>query len=183
MRKVVLYELMSVDGVAEDPDDWLFDVDEELIDNLANVIELQDDVLLGRRTYDEWADYWPTSDFELFAGFINNTPKHVFTSTPPTSTWQNSVFPEAPAIDYVEKLRRQEGRDIGVHASLTLAQSLVAAGLVDELRLVVAPTIAQEGRKLFEGYSDQHRLELLEADRTSGGNLLLHYRLGTGAAG
>lgn len=179
MRKVVLYELMSVDGVAEDPDSWLFDVDEELIDNLATVIELQDDVLLGRRTYDEWADYWPSSDFELFAGFINNTPKHVFTSTQPTSSWQNSVFPGAPVIDYVETLREQEGRDIGVHASLTLAQSLMAAGLVDELRLVVAPTIAQEGRKLFEGSSDQRRLELLEADQTSAGNLLLHYRLST----
>ena len=179
MRKVVLYELMSVDGVAEEPDSWLFDVDEEFMDNLATVIELQDDVVLGRRRYDEWADYWPRSDFELFAGFINNTPKHVFTSSQPTSSWQNSVFPEAPVIDDVGALRQQEGRDIGVHASLTLAQSLMAAGLVDEFRLVVAPTIAQEGRKLFEGSSDQHRLELLAAHRSSAGNLLLQYRLRT----
>ena len=179
MRKVVLYELMSVDGVAEDPDRWLFDVDEELVDNLATVIGLQDDVLLGRGTYDEWADYWPSSDFDLFADFINNTPKHVFTSTQPRRTWQNSVFPEAPVTDYVKALREQAGRDIGIHASMTLAQSLVGAGLVDELRLVVAPTIAHGGRKLFEESSDLHRLELLEVDRTSAGNVLLHYRLGT----
>ena len=181
MRHVVMYERMSLDGVAEDPDRWLFDVDKELVDNLAAVIESQDDVLLGRRTYDEWADYWPSSDFEPFAGFINSTPKHIFTSTQPTSAWENSVFPEAPVIDYVRALRGHQGRDIGIHASMSLAQSLMGAGLVNELRLVVAPAIAHEGRRLFEGSSDLSRLELLEADRTSAGNLLLHYRLSTGS--
>jgi dihydrofolate reductase len=181
MRNVVLYELMSLDGVAESPDRWLFDADQGLMDNLAAVIEQQDAVLLGRRSYDEWAEYWPSSDYQPFADFINGTPKHVFTSSQPTVSWQNCVFPEVPVVDYVGTLRRQEGRDIGIHASLTLAQTLLRAELVDELRLVVAPSVAGEGRKLFEGSSHLSRLELLDADRTSAGNLLLHYRLGPSA--
>lgn len=62
MRKVVLYTLLSLDGVAEEPGDWMFDVDQEVVDNLARVIQDQDAVLLGRGTYDYWVDYWPTSD-------------------------------------------------------------------------------------------------------------------------
>ena len=84
MRKVVLYQLLSLDGVAEEPSDWLFDADQAIFDNLARVIGTQDVVLLGRHTYDYWVGYWPTSDVEPFAGFINGTPKHVFTSASPT---------------------------------------------------------------------------------------------------
>ena len=84
MRDVVLYTLLSLDGVAEEPGDWLFDADDELFTNLADVIRSQDDVLLGRGTYDYWAGYWPTSDVQPFADFINRTTKHVFTSSTPT---------------------------------------------------------------------------------------------------
>jgi len=80
-RNVVLYQLLSLDGVAEEPSDWMSDDGREIFENLGGVIASQDDVLLGRGTYDYWAGYWPTSDVEPFASFINGTPKHVFTSS------------------------------------------------------------------------------------------------------
>jgi dihydrofolate reductase len=141
MRKVVLYELLSIDGVAEEPGNWLFDGDNGLIANLADVIGRQDDVLLGRGTYDYWSGYWPTANVQPFADFINGTPKHVFTSSRPEAAWRCSTFIDGPAEEYVAELKRGEGEDIGI----TLAQSLLHAGLVDELRLTVAPTVAARG--------------------------------------
>ena len=84
MRKVVLYQLLSLDGVAEEPGDWFFDNGPEMFANLGRVIGSQDDILLGRGTYDYWVGFWPTSDVEPFASFINGTPKHVVMSSTPT---------------------------------------------------------------------------------------------------
>jgi len=177
VRQVVVYELLSADGVAEEPSDWMFDVDEETLAFLRRTIERQDAVLLGRGTYDYWCDHWPTSDMEPFASFINGTPKHVFSSSEPAEQWVNSTFVNGPVVDHVTALKQQPGGDIGVHASITLARSLLRARLVDELRLVVAPTLAGSGRRLFDDIGDMRRLELLESERTPAGNLLLVYRL------
>jgi dihydrofolate reductase len=179
VRRVVVYELVSVDGVAEEPGNWVFEVDEEVFTHLRQVIDRQDDVLLGRGTYDYWAGHWPTSDMEPFAGFINRTPKHVFTSTPLTGSWQHSTAVHGPAEEHVAALRQGEGGDIGVHGSITLARSLLRAGLVDELRLVVAPTVAGSGRRLFDDDGDLRRLELVDVARTPSGILLLGYRVPT----
>ncbi len=176
MRNVVLYELLSLDGVAEEPSDWMFDVDQVVFDNLARIIAAQDDVLLGRGTFEYWADYWPTADSQPFADFINGTPKHVFASSEPTQEWPNSTFVDEPAADYVAQLKGGEGGDIGIHGSISLAQSLLRAGLIDELQLVVAPTVAGRGRRLFEGEDDLRRLELDDAESTPSGLVLLHYR-------
>lgn len=178
MRKVVLYELLSLDGVAEEPGDWMRDSDQPIFDNLARIIEGQDDVLLGRGTYDYWAGYWPTSDVEPFASFINGTPKHVFTSHELTQEWANTIVVDRPADEYVAELKQADGGDIGIHGSISLAQSLLAAGLVDELRLVVAAAIAGGGHRLFDAVDQHHRLELAEADYTPKGTLLLTYNRG-----
>lgn len=177
MRKVVLYTLLSLDGVAEEPGDWMFDVDAPVFDNLARIIATQDDVLLGRGTYDYWSGYWPTSDVEPFASFINGTTKHVVTSSPPSDEWADTVVVGSPVVDYVSALKRRDGGDIGVHGSIALAQSLLRADLVDELHLVVAPTLSRGGRRLFAGGAELRRLTMTAADRTPAGNLLLSYRL------
>jgi dihydrofolate reductase len=176
-RKVVLYTLLSLDGVAEDPGEghWLVDADERLVQNLSDVISTQDTVLLGRGTYEFWVHHWPTADMQPFADFINHTPKVVFTSTIPQTTWAASDFVAEPAAAYVAELKQRNGGDIGIHGSLTLAQSLLRAGLVDELRLVVAPSLAGRGRRLFEDTGALQTFELRDADR-SGGCLLLTYR-------
>ena len=179
MRKVVLYQLLSLDGVAEEPSDWMSDGGGEVFGNLAAVIATQDDILLGRGTYDYWADYWPTSDVEPFATFVNTTRKHVFTSTPLTGAWANTVVADRPPVEYVTDLKRGDGGDVGIHGSIELARSLLRADLVDELRLVVAPALAHTGRRLFDGADAGgiRKLELLESRSTAAGSLLLAYRV------
>ena len=81
MRKIVVYELLSLDGVAEDPDKFFADWDDAMDANLAAVIAAQDAVILGRRSYTEWAQFWPGSQIEPFATFINGVTKYVATST------------------------------------------------------------------------------------------------------
>lgn len=177
MRNVVLYEMISLDGVADEPGEgeWFVDADERLMDNLAKVIKSQDTVLLGRRTYEKWAPYWPTAGMQPFASFINNTPKVLFSSTAPHLTWPATTHVSGPAAPYVADLKRHRGADIGIHGSLTLARSLLAEHLVDELRLVVSPSLAGRGHRLFDDTAGLQRFELVDADR-SGGCLLLHYR-------
>ena len=176
MRDVVVYTLLSLDGVAEEPGDWMFDADEDVFSNLAGVIGSQDDVLLGRGTYDYWAEYWPTSDVQPFADFVNGTTKHVFTTATPDVGWAKSTFVSTPAEPYVADLKEGDGGDIGIHGSIRLAQSLIDAGLVDELRLVVCPALADGGRRGFSGIAGQQKWELLDSRSTSDGQLLLGYR-------
>ena len=175
-RKVVLYSLLSLDGVAEEPGDWLADGGPEVIDNLGGIIATQDDVLLGRGTYDYWVGYWPTSEMEPFASFINGVRKHVVTSSELGESWANSTLVGEPVVDYVERLKGESGADIGIHGSISLAQSLLGAGLIDELRLVIAPTLAGGGRRLFTDGVDPERLELEAVDRSEAGTLFVTYR-------
>jgi dihydrofolate reductase len=180
MRKVVLYQLLSLDGVAEEPGDWMFDADAAIFDNLGRVIGSQDAILLGRRTYEYWVGYWPSSDVEPFASFINGTRKYVFSSSLQEADWPNSTVVGEPAVEYVAGLKEQAGGDLGIHGSIDLARSLLTAGLVDELRLVIAPAIAGSGRRLFED-DTLRRLKLAGVDRSPSGSLLVHYRVdGTG---
>lgn len=180
MRKVVLYHLQSLDGVGEEPGDWMMAGGPEIFENLGEIISSQDDVLLGRGTYDYWVGFWPKSDMEPFASFINGTPKHVFTSGEPAEQWANSKFVSEPAAGYVAELKQGEGGDIGIHGSLDLSRSLFEADLIDEVRLVVAPSLAHRGRKIFDGTDGGglRELELQESERTEAGALLLSYRLG-----
>lgn len=176
MRKVVVYELVSLDGVAEDPDRFVTDWDEEMDANLAAVIGPQDAVVLGRRSYDEWAGFWPGSDIEPFATFVNGVAKHVVTSTPLDATWAGATA-HADPVALVRELRERPGGDIGVHASITVAQALLAAGLVDELRLVVAPAVVGSGRRLLDGVPAA-RLDVVGSTTSRTGSLLVGYAVG-----
>ncbi len=176
VRKVVAYEFLSLDGVAEQPDEFVTDFDDVMHDNLDRVISAQDTVLLGRRTYDEWAEFWPTSDIEPFAGFINGVEKHVVTSTTPEGTWANTTVVDGGLVEFVTRLKKQSGNDIGVHGSIALTQSLLEHGLVDELRLVIAPVLQISGRKLFDN-GPPRRLTLARNITSPSGYLLLDFQV------
>jgi dihydrofolate reductase len=176
MRKVVAYTLVSIDGVAEDPDQFLFQFDEVMEANLREVIATQDTVLLGRKMYEEWSNYWPESDDQPFADFINNVRKYVATSTPLTGQWPHAESIRGPVDDFVRELKTAEGLDIGVHGSISLTQSLLAAGLVDEVRLLVAPRVVGSGRRLFEGRM-AYSVDLVESIGSPSGSLLVHYKV------
>jgi dihydrofolate reductase len=176
MRKLVAYELLSLDGVAESPDAFI-EWDETLDENLGRIIASQDAVLLGRRTYDEWAPFWPGSDIEPFSSFINAVQKFVVTSTPLATDWNNvTVLEGDDLVAAVQRIKEQPGGDIGVHGSIELSQVLLQADLIDELRLVVAPALQRSGRRYFET-SRPARLELTRCVTSAAGYLLLDYRL------
>jgi len=176
LRKIVLYELLSLDGVAEAPDSFFADWDAAMEANLAAVIGTQDAVVLGRRSYDEWAGYWPGSPVEPFASFINGVPKYVATSAPLDQEWAKASRIDGGLAEFVRDLRQQPGGDIGVHASISVAQALLAADLVDELRLVVAPRIAARGRRLLDGVPPS-KLASIQNETSPAGYLLLGYRV------
>ncbi len=176
MRKVVAYELLSLDGVAEQPQEFVTDFDDVMRENLRRVIAAQDAVLLGRRTYDDWAGFWPASDIEPFSSFINGVEKFVITSTSPERDWAKTTVVEGGLTDFIADLKQQPGRDIGVHGSISVAQSLLEAGLVDELRLVIAPALHMHGRTLFERGS-ACRLSLTRSIASPSGYLLVDYQV------
>ena len=183
MRKLVLYTLMSLDGDVDDPTAYFQgsrpgaapEFDEAMIENERRVIETQDAVLLGRGMYDEWSHYWPGSTEQPFADFINGVKKYVVTSSPLDGVWNNSEAVSGPIEELVRELKALRGGDIGVHGSITLAQSLLAADLVDELRLVVGPNFGFRGRRLFSTTDAVRRLELMQADASPTGSLILAY--------
>ena len=177
MRKLVSYMLLSADGVAESPDQFLHDFDDELQEHLNAVIETQDAVLLGRRMYDEWAEFWPASDIEPFATFINSTQKYVATSSPLLAEWTKSTAMEGSVPEFVRDLKARAGGDIGVHGSIELTRFLFEAGLVDDLRLVIAPAVAGHGRRLFGDGQDLRKLQLIRGASTSSGALIVDYRV------
>jgi dihydrofolate reductase len=177
VRKVVAYEFLSLDGVAEHPDEFVTDFDDSMEENLRRVISTQDTVLLGHRTYDDWAAFWPGSDIEPFASFINGVEKFVVTSTQPGKTWSNSTVVAGELPKFVNELKRRSGEDIGVHGSIALSQSLFEVGLVDELRLVIAPALHMHGRKLFDKGLPT-RLELTRQVASPAGYLMLDFQVG-----
>ena len=178
VRKVVVYELLSLDGVAEQPDEFVTEFDDVMQDNLDRVIATQDAVLLGRQTYNDCAEFWPASEIEPFASFINGVEKFVVTSTTPEKTWANTRFVDGSLVELVTELKQQSGRDIGVHGSITLAQSLLERGVVDELRLVIAPALQINGRKLFDKVLSR-RLSLTRNVTSPSGCLLLDFQVGS----
>ncbi len=176
MRKIVVYELVSLDGVAESPDEFITDWDEVMDANLAAVIGSQDAVILGRRSYTDWAKFWPTSQIEPFATFINGVEKHIATSTPLDLDWADATAIEGGLVEFVRVLKERQGGDIGVHASISVAQALLAADVVDELRLVIAPRIVGRGRRLLDGLPSI-RLEAIQSSLSPNGYLLVDYRV------
>lgn len=177
MRKVVSYFVYSLDGVVDNPQDWVFDrFDEEMVGHLKVLIDRQDAVLLGRTTYEGWLPYWPTSTHEPFASFINNTPKYIASTTLNEVTWRNSTLIKGNVADEVARLKGEPGRDIGVHGSAKLVRSLLRYNLLDELKLAVFPAIAGKGERLFEDFDQVQRMQLANVERTGKGVMLLTYQ-------
>jgi dihydrofolate reductase len=178
MRKVFSGLFASIDGVVESPNEWQPAFDEQMGVALGAMLDGQDAILLGRNTFTQWAQYWPTSTDEPFAGFVNKTQKYV-ASTTLTSVdhWANSTLIKGSVVNFIRELREQDGGKIGVSGSPTLVKSLIDAGVLDELTLVISPVVAGGGRKrLFPADSPPSTFELVEATSTSTGAIIATYR-------
>jgi dihydrofolate reductase len=186
MGDIVVTEFITVDGVAEDPGGneghphggWAFEtVRGKGAQFKLDELRATDALLLGRRTYDGFAQAWPGQEGE-FADKFNAVPKYVVSSTLKDPSWNNTTVLGGDLAEEVEKLRQRHDGDVGVHGSLQLAQSLLDRGLVDELRLMIFPVVLGSGKRLFAGDASHRPLELVESRNVGDGVVILTYRKG-----
>lgn len=182
-RRVIVQELVSVDGFVAGPSGELeffeavSDYSEVDQDNLS-ILGQVDTILLGSQTYRLFVEYWPTAEGELVSELVNSTPKIVFSATldrAPWGRWEPARVRKGSAVDHVRQLRREPGRDLMVWGSISLAQSLLKAGLVDEIQLRMIPTMVGHGRTLLSEDTGRQDLTLLEAKPYASGIVSLRY--------
>jgi dihydrofolate reductase len=190
MRKVIVNEFLTLDGIAQapgGPDEdtssgfehggWHITYGAE--DGVEKLIAEAGGFLLGRRTYELFADYWPNAPEETraFAEPMNTKPKHVASRTlADPLEWQNSsVLPE-PLPAAIAALKEQDGGDLLVIGSTVLVHSLLQHGLVDELRLMIDPVLAGGGKRLFPDDGELRPLRLVAHEVTTTGTIIATYR-------
>jgi dihydrofolate reductase len=177
MRKIVAGLFISLDGVIEAPEKWQFPYfSDEVGEAVGSQMARADTMLLGRRTYQEFAGYWPQQGSDVpFADEMNNTPKLVVSTTLDTVEWQNSTLIKDNLVEELSRLKQQPGKNINITGSGTLVRSLLRDNLLDELWLLVHPVVVGGGKRLFEEGGDQVALNLQEAKTFSKGVVSLAY--------
>jgi dihydrofolate reductase len=177
MRKVVVSEFLTMDGVMEDPA-WSapYYSDEQEKYKLAELLA-SDALLLGRVTYEGFASAWPAmTDEQGFADRMNGLPKHVATRTLKTFTWNNSRALEGDIAEAVSSLKNEPGQDILVGGSAQLVQTLTQNDLVDEYRLMVFPVTVGKGKRLFSEQAAPKTFELAGVTPFASGVVVQSYR-------
>jgi dihydrofolate reductase len=178
MRRIVAGLLTSLDGVVEAPGEWGFSryFNDEMRAGISAGIAQADAVLLGRRTYLEFAELWPKQGSEvLMSDFLNHSPKYVVSSTLKTLEWANSSLLTGDLSEALGKLKRQPGKDILIPGSPTLVRALVREGLLDVLNLNVCPVVVGSGMRLFDGITEQIHLKLVHSATLTNGVVGLTY--------
>jgi dihydrofolate reductase len=178
MRKISANFFISLDGVVESPDKWHFPYfNEEMGQAVEAGMKDSDAMLLGRKTYEEWAAYWPnTSADEPFSDYINNIPKYVASTTLQTAEWHNSTLLRGDLATELGKLKSEPGKNIAMSGSITLVRWLLANDLLDELRLLVHPIVVSQGQRLFLDEIGNKPLKLASATTFETGVLNLVYQ-------
>jgi dihydrofolate reductase len=183
MGRIVVTEFVSLDGVVEDPGGsenfrhggWSFEFDSgEGMQFKLDEAMSSEALLLGRVTYEGFAEAWPSREGE-FADKFNSMPKFVISSTLEGAAWNNSTILKGDVAEEVAKLKQEQDGDIVVHGSVRLVQTLVERDLVDELRLMVFPVVLGSGKRLFGETSDKKRLRLVDSKVVGDGVLILIY--------
>jgi dihydrofolate reductase len=185
MGRIIVTEFASLDGVVEDPGGaesfrhggWSFEISRGDEGDRFKLDETMgsEALLLGRTTYEGFADAWPKRDGE-FADKFNTMPKYVVSSTLENPDWTNTTVLKGDVADEVAKLKEQQDGDIVVHGSVQLVQALLENDLVDELRLMVYPVVLGSGKRLFGETSDKKPLQLVDSKVVGDGVAILVYR-------
>jgi dihydrofolate reductase len=173
MRKLVVTEFMSLDGVVENPG-WTFPYwNDDIAQFKGEETSASDALLLGRVTYQGFAAAWPQSKDEG-ADYFNNVRKYVVSTTLDKVDWNNSRLIKGDIVEEITKLKQQDGQNITVHGSGTLVQTLMQHDLVDSYRLLVYPVVLGSGKRLFqEGVAAT--LNLVESRSFNSGVIALIY--------
>jgi len=193
MRKLIVAEHISLDGVIqapggpkEDPSGdfrlggWVVPYADDAIGQaLQDLLSQPFELLLGRRTYDIWAAYWPhvgaNSASHSIADLFNSVPKHVATHRPGTLDWHNSYALKGDPAGAIRALKHQDGANLLTWGSGDMVRQLLAAGLVDELRLLIYPVVLGRGSRLFGDNAQASAFALAHSTGTSGGVLITRY--------
>ena len=177
-RKVTAHLFNSVNGVVEAPDQWQFDrFGPQEMELMGRAISGVTDVVLGRKLWDEWSQYWQSAGSDdPFGQFINPVRKHVVSSTRSGDLGWNSTVIEGDPAEQVRALKESGGGSISVVGGIDTIRSLFLAGVVDELTLTTHP-VAGVGRRLFDETVPVTRLDLVDSQVTSVGNVVSTYRL------
>ena len=182
MRKVILFNLVTLDGFFAGPNggiDW-HNVDEEFNEFANDQLNSTDGLIFGRVTYQLMASYWPTEAAikgdPVIAEKMNALPKIVFSRTLKTAEWNNTTLIKENIADEILKLKRQPGKDLFVFGSADLASTLTNLGLIDEYRIIVNPVVLGNGKPLFKGIKDKLHLKLVNTKTFRSGNVLLYYQ-------
>lgn len=176
-RRTTAHLFSSVNGVVEAPNLFQFDAfGPEEGQMMTQAIGGVTDIVIGRRLWQEWSEYWPGAD-DPFGSFINPVRKHVVTSTLTGDLGWNSTVVDGDPVAYVQKLQQHGEGDIAVTGGIETIRSLFLAGVVDALTLTVHPVATDQGRRLFDESVPLTRLTLVEGTTTSAGNAVLTYSL------
>jgi len=177
MRRVIAYEYLTLDGVMEAPEKWQFPY---LSNDVAELIKAQmlqaDAVLLGRTTYEIFADSWPSRINNEFgvADKLNSMPKYVVSRTLQKAEWHNSTVIKGDVPKEVARLKEQPGGIIAIIGSGKLVGALMQHALIDEYRLMIHPVVLGNGQRLFPD-GTHAALRLIQTKALSSGVVLLRY--------
>lgn len=192
MRKIIVASFISLDGVIqapgapdEDPNSgfrlggWATPYDDEAIDQAQQDLFAQPfELLLGRRTYDIFASFWPRVGPDAgnpIADLFNSVPKHVATHRPDTLDWKNSHALQGNLADAIRALKHEDGGNLLTQGSGDMVRQLLAAGLVDELRLVICPVVLGRGKRMFGDDAQASAFTLAHSTSSTGGVLITRY--------
>ena len=179
MRKLIMWNMVTLDGFFEGRKPWEIDWHElawgeELEQMSIEQTGSADLLLFGRRTYEGMAQYWPTAT-EQVADIMNSISKVVFSGTLDKADWNNTRLVKSKAEEEVARLKQQPGQDMLIFGSADLSASLMRHGLIDEFRLGVVPVVLGGGNPLFKPAPDRLPMKLLEARPLKSGGVILRY--------
>ncbi len=179
MRKLVVSTYVTLDGVMEGPDKWMGGIhfqlwNDEMTKYAGDLLFASDALLLGRVTYQGFAEAWPSRDGE-FADRMNNLPKYVVSTTLAEAAWNNSRLIKGNVADEVAKLKQEPGQNILMYGSAGLMDTLMQHGLIDEYRIWVDPIVVGGGKRLFRDGVDARAMKLVDATTFSTGVVILSY--------
>lgn len=177
MRKIIVTEFVTLDGVLEEPQNWSFPYwNDEIGKFKHDELFATDAQLLGRVTYEGFASAWPSStDEDGYADRLNSLPKYVVSTTLERAEWNNSHLIKKNVVEEVFKLKQQSGQDILVHGSPTLVQTLIRHDLINQYHLLVFPLVLGSGKRLFQDGSNA-TLKLVESKTFSSGVIAQIYQ-------
>jgi dihydrofolate reductase len=183
MRKLVVTENITLDGVVDASEGWFTAVGDEEVDQsdlneaLREQTEAADALLLGRVTFEQMRGYWPlqTDDETGVTDYLNDVSKYVVSSTMTDPQWERSTVLSGDLEDDVRELKGESGKDIVVTGSIALVHELIRLGLVDEYRLFVYPVVLGRGARLFEDAASVPKLKLVNSRPFRSGVVLTSY--------